>query len=511
MSAGSRRMSARRIVMLSMLATASAAVLTPALGAQQLPRLTSADSALIGRILLAEDRRDTNDLALGEGAAHADARVQLLTRRAIGRTRDARFAGRDSLPPLPAPKVWPEPAWRLRMRGLTAQRADCAALRSAMSDEHVHVRLRAVDLAGLRPPRPQGAPAPDPAAPPTPLPCAQDEAIVSALVAAVDAMPAQTASRAAVEASWHTAAHAIVSLARLRPAEARSRLPRLASHERWQVRQYAARAAAALSDTARLRTMAYDAHDNVRESAIESLSRLVGHAADDVYLEALDARGAPVIRAAAIALKGSPRADVSSAASRVFTRLAAKGNSSEHDTRSALLEAAGRPITDDVAVVQDYTVPADAIALALGADIRLRVTLAARSGGGAFTVRLRGDVAPMMGGRVLQLVRQGWYHGLDWQRVEPDFVIQGLGPASNEYVGTPQFLRDELGTVPHLRGTLGMSTRGHDTGDGQWFVNLKDNLNLGRDYTVWAEVVEGLDVIDAIMEGDVVEGILIIR
>ena len=46
----------------------------------------------------------------------------------------------------------------------------------------------------------------------------------------------------------------------------------------------------------------------------------------------------------------------------------------------------------------------------------------------------------------------------------------------------PQYFRDELGTMPHARGTVGMSTRGHDTGDAQWFVNLRNNLRLGRDY-----------------------------
>ena len=47
-----------------------------------------------------------------------------------------------------------------------------------------------------------------------------------------------------------------------------------------------------------------------------------------------------------------------------------------------------------------------------------------------------------------------------------------------------------------------MSTRGHDTGDAQWFVNLRDNPRLKGDYTVFAEVVEGIDVVDGIMEGD---------
>ena len=75
-------------------------------------------------------------------------------------------------------------------------------------------------------------------------------------------------------------------------------------------------------------------------------------------------------------------------------------------------------------------------------------------------------------------------------------------------MGLSQYLRDELGTVPHLRGTVGMSTRGHDTGDAQWFVNLKDNVRLDRDYTVFAEVVEGMDVVDAVLEGDLIARIV---
>ena len=102
----------------------------------------------------------------------------------------------------------------------------------------------------------------------------------------------------------------------------------------------------------------------------------------------------------------------------------------------------------------------------------------------------------MMAARVLALVRQRYYDNGNWHRVEPDFVIQGGGPGTNEYVGYQDYFRDELGTVPHVRGTLGMSTRSHDTGDAQWFVNLKDNLRLGRDYTVFGEVVSGIDVVE---------------
>ncbi|HKO17068.1 MAG TPA: peptidylprolyl isomerase, partial [Gemmatimonadaceae bacterium] len=134
----------------------------------------------------------------------------------------------------------------------------------------------------------------------------------------------------------------------------------------------------------------------------------------------------------------------------------------------------------------------------------LRVSMSPSSGGGSFVVRLRGDVAPIMAARIRALARAGYYDGLTWQRVEHDFVIQGGSPGANEYVGAARYLRDELGTLPHTRGTVGMSTRGHDTGDAQWFVNLRDNLRLGRDYTVFGEVVEGMNVVDGILEGDVI-------
>ena len=55
-----------------------------------------------------------------------------------------------------------------------------------------------------------------------------------------------------------------------------------------------------------------------------------------------------------------------------------------------------------------------------------------------------------------------------------------------------------------------MSTGEHDTGDAQWFVNLRDNFRLNRDYTVFAEIVEGIDVVDGVLEGDVIARIEVI-
>jgi len=409
--------------------------------------------------------------------------------RARGRIRDPQFASRDSLPPLAAPRTWPEPAWRLRLRGLT--RNDCAALRTALADSAWPVRFRAMDLVSPS--------------------CSSDSTLVATLRGWIDDLPSDASHRTAGGVSWHAAAHAIVALAKVQPTAARSRVEAMAAHRQWQARMYAARAAAVLGDTARLRALARDSSDNVKEAAIDALSKLTGHADDELFLNALKSDGAQAVRAGANALKGSPRADVHTIASATFDRWVAKDNSSARDTRRALLQAAGRSETDDKPPVQRHELPPDAVALALGAERKLRVTLTPESGGGSFIVTLRGDVAPMMAARILALARRGYYNNLTWHRVEHDFVIQGGSPGANEYVGYSQFLRDELGTVPHLRGTVGMSTRGHDTGDAQWFVNLRDNQRLGRDYTIFAEVVDGIDVVDGILEGDGIASIAEVR
>jgi cyclophilin family peptidyl-prolyl cis-trans isomerase len=448
--------------------------------------LTATDSLLVGRILLAEDRRDAGDAALGEGERHPAARVRLIARRARARIDDPKFAARDTVAPPREPAALPEPAWHARYRALAASRADCAAIGAAMADSAWPVRLRAADVV-------------------TPA-CASDDALIATLRAWVDGLPADAARRSPGDVSWHAASHAFVALARLRPGEARARLPRQLSHAQWQVRTYAARAALALADTAALRTLAHDRHANVREAAIEGLATLVPGDAD-AFVAALVDSAPQVVRAAAVALKGGTQPHVARAANAAFERWVARGSATARDVRVALLAAAGRPASDDRPPAPRHALAGRAVALALGGEVRLRVRMSAASGGGVFVVRLRGDAAPLMAARILELARAGYYDGLTWHRVEHDFVVQGGSPGANEYVGLPYYLRDELGVVPHRRGTVGMSTRGHDTGDAQWFVNLKDNLRLNADYTVFAEVVEGMEVVDGILEGDVIERI----
>ena len=485
--------------------------------------VSSADTVLVSRILRAEDRRDSTDRALVEGVASADGRVALLARRALERMRDARFTGRDSLGMLPAPPAYADPAWRPRYRALDPKKIDCAALRLALTDSSWHVRLRAADLVTAS--------------------CSADTVLVKSLRGWLASSGRR--SRTKDGAAWQPAAHALVALARVSPVDARNQLASFINNPSPWVRSYAARAAAVLEDKRALRFLARDRNDNVKEAAIDALAKLTGHQHDDLFLRALEARGYQAVRAGAIALKrGTSRREIRRAAIAAAFRLRRDSSETSRDARLEVMariaefaEAAdasavtalatdfdcevsnaAAAIARKLGVLVDArcapltrTLPADAVRLALGDEVRLRVVMAPASGGESFTVRLRGDVAPIMAARILALVRSRYYDGLAWHRVEPDFVIQGPSRGDNEYVGHPRFLRDELGTVPHARGTVGMSTRGHDTGDAQWFVNLKDNLRLGRDYTVFGEIIDGIDVADGVLEGDVIQRIEVVR
>ena len=139
---------------------------------------------------------------------------------------------------------------------------------------------------------------------------------------------------------------------------------------------------------------------------------------------------------------------------------------------------------------------------------RARVTI---RGVGSFELALFTAQAPATVLRFARLAESGYYNGLSFHRVVPNFVIQGGSPGANEYVGDATFMRDEVGTWPHVRGAVGISTRGHDTGDAQIFVDLVDNPRLDHDYTVFAQVLNGIEVVDQILEGDVIDRIEILR
>ncbi|MFY7921369.1 MAG: peptidylprolyl isomerase, partial [Gemmatimonas sp.] len=132
-------------------------------------------------------------------------------------------------------------------------------------------------------------------------------------------------------------------------------------------------------------------------------------------------------------------------------------------------------------------------------------------GRGRMELALLPDVAPAAVHTFVRLAEGGAYSGKTWHRIVPNFVVQGGSPGADEYdPATTYFMRDEVG-ARNLRGTFGISTRGRDTGDGQLYINHVNNMRLDHDYTVFATTTRGLDVLDAIQEGDVIESVVIRR
>jgi cyclophilin family peptidyl-prolyl cis-trans isomerase len=134
---------------------------------------------------------------------------------------------------------------------------------------------------------------------------------------------------------------------------------------------------------------------------------------------------------------------------------------------------------------------------------RSRVVLEMEDGS-IVRLALRPYLAPTNVHRLVQLASSGRLDGLAFHRIAPNFVVQGAGPGSNEYAGHGRYTRDEVGIAANLRGSMGLSTRGRDTGDGQIYINLVDNLRLDHMYTVLGSVVDGMDAVDRMTEGAVI-------
>jgi cyclophilin family peptidyl-prolyl cis-trans isomerase len=125
---------------------------------------------------------------------------------------------------------------------------------------------------------------------------------------------------------------------------------------------------------------------------------------------------------------------------------------------------------------------------------------------GKFTLELFEDKAPVTTGNFIKLVNQGFYNGLIFHRVIPQFMIQGGCPKGNGTGGPGYAIKDEFHKeLNNVRGTIAMANSGPNTGGSQWFINVVDNCYLDFDkkpYTsahpVFGKVIEGMNVVDEI-------------
>ncbi len=113
------------------------------------------------------------------------------------------------------------------------------------------------------------------------------------------------------------------------------------------------------------------------------------------------------------------------------------------------------------------------------------------------------DVAPNHVARIKELVRQGFYDGLKFHRVIDGFMAQTGDPRGNGTGGSGQNLKAEFNNKHHGRGTVSMArAMDPDSADSQFFICFKDAGFLDGQYTVWGQVIKGMEFVDNIKRGD---------
>jgi cyclophilin family peptidyl-prolyl cis-trans isomerase len=474
---------------------------TPAL--EEIGRALRSGSPMVRRAamaaIVASGRADSTNLHF----ALSDREREVRRLAALSAFAQPDLAGREQI----IEKAWRDSAFAVRYEALrayarhVAPQAGCGRMLSALDDSNLHVTLLAIDLLGT---------------------CGTAGVSRLTVIAREPITPD----------AWHRPAHALTALARADSTAVAALLPPFVSSPVSWARMYAARAAEAAGITRALRQLARDSVAIVRDAALGGLHRRVGHAADSLYLAALESRDYMVLLTAARALDSSPHPRAVEALGAAFARVTQERRETSRDPRVAMLESiehiGSAPLATALRAAAtdfDTTVAATAARMAsrwsandiepaprpaprqpvpswsdLTAWNRLTAVITMK-GGGVVRMRLRPFDAPTNVARFVRMVRSGWFNGLTWHRVVPNFVVQGGSPGANEYMGDGPFTRDELGLGSHVRGTVGISTRGRDTGDGQLFFNLIDNWRLDHDYTIIGEVLTGMDVVDAWQEG----------
>jgi cyclophilin family peptidyl-prolyl cis-trans isomerase/HEAT repeat protein len=208
-------------------------------------------------------------------------------------------------------------------------------------------------------------------------------------------------------------------------------------------------------------------------SVLGSLGKQKNSAANDAIKTALDSQDILIRRRAANLLKANNAGDFSARIGTAQTR----------NTKADYQRALGRS----------------------GRMVRAVVTTTK----GSFTIELLPDEAPLTVDNFVQLARRGYYRGIVFHRVVPNFVIQDGDPRGDGNGGPGYAIRCEVNEVPYDRGAVGMALSGKDTGGSQWFVTHSPQPHLDGGYTVFGRVIAGMNVVDAIVRGDVIRSIVI--
>ncbi len=257
-------------------------------------------------------------------------------------------------------------------------------------------------------------------------------------------------------------------------------------------------------------------------AASEDPDFVVAACACEAFGESGEPRGFGLLLAAYEKWKGSSDPDVKIAAVEALTKLKAVGALetyrdalSDGDVRvrkaayEAFKELWGRRLADSLwalsriqfkppaEVPEDYDVATS--------SYTGRVSIATDKG--EIVIQLLGADAPNTVRNFVKLVEQGYYNGLTFHRVVPNFVIQDGCPRGDGWGGPGYSIRCEINGERYSAGTVGMALSGKDTGGSQFFVTHSPQPHLDGRYTVFGRVVQGMDVVDRVDRGDKIQEI----
>jgi peptidylprolyl isomerase len=125
---------------------------------------------------------------------------------------------------------------------------------------------------------------------------------------------------------------------------------------------------------------------------------------------------------------------------------------------------------------------------------------------GDVVIEMLPGIAPNHVARIKELVRDGFYDGIVFHRVIEGFMAQTGCPQGTGTGGSGQKLKAEFNNQPHERGTVSMArAQNPDSGDSQFFICFDDARFLDRQYTVWGQVISGMENVDKIKRGEPVQ------
>jgi len=338
-----------------------------------------------------------------------------------------------------------------------------------------------------------------------------------------------------------TAMHA---LARVEPDTFTATLSGLDADRDWTVRVAQAGALGGLPDGqgfARLATMADDSDVRVVPAVLEALAASKAPGAMALIRAKLKAPDVVIRSAAAQALAQLKAADAVADLRTAYTAAAADA---AYTARASLLAALAqldptgtRPLLDQALKDKDWAIRVRAADLLReqkvtdGVDAAMRpatpgedvdsaawkTMVAPPFSPHAFIDTDKGTVeielavldAPMTSRNFVNLARKGFFNGVAFHRIVPDFVAQGGDPRGDGEGGPGYTIRDELNQRPYLRGTVGMALDWRDTGGSQFFIALSPAPHLDARYTVFGTVVAGMDVADRLLPWDVIRRVRI--